>query len=263
MSSIKINVNSQYSSFTPVPNEIIRSDTLTFNERMFLIWLLSHKETWQLNTKSISTHLGIGNTKVTTMSKGLQAKNYLVIDKLTTGHTQWQIFDCPKMCLAYKNNKKPNLENPDMGKPDMANQDVLRKLNNKNTKDIKKTFAKGNKFPLEKIVYDNDFQKISTELNIQNGEDRFNQFKNHHEQHSSGYTVKTKWLNLFKGYLLNNKSNATPMKLKTHEQLLETLRTSPNKSLSQFTKSEIQIFKQAVNDELITNQSDLKLLGIK
>lgn len=107
MSDIRIISHKRSNNFTIVPNHIINETSLKLEERMLLIWIFSKPEQWQLNYKSICTIHNISANKLASISKNLQANNYLFIQKESSGKTTWFAFENQEDCLELKKMHTP------------------------------------------------------------------------------------------------------------------------------------------------------------
>ena len=127
MSSIALQTHFKERDYTIVKNSIIRDVSIKPTSRILLMFLLScDPDKFNINTRSLSASVGIGNSAITSASKELQDNNYLIIKKHSSGLVSWNVFECQDQCRQYL---EPNLENPDMENPDMDNQDALRRTN--------------------------------------------------------------------------------------------------------------------------------------
>lgn len=102
MSSIKLNTRTRASHFTIVSNQLISDKNLSIQDRGALIWLLHHKENFQITTRSLCTHWEMSISTVTKIIKNLKEAGYLCIEKLASGRTNWQLFDTPEDGLEYQ-----------------------------------------------------------------------------------------------------------------------------------------------------------------
>lgn len=87
--------------FTMVPNEFIRDSRVPPNAKMLLIYLMSHKNGYQITYQQIERETGLGRYAINSASKLLSGMGWLTVkrEKLPSGHfgpKSWRISRTPK-----------------------------------------------------------------------------------------------------------------------------------------------------------------------
>ncbi|UVK59786.1 RepA-like replication initiator [Gordonia phage Aleemily] len=131
-STVRHDVSVPATSFTMVPNHVIRDPRLSPKARLLWIYLLSHRDGWELSVARIAEDNGISKDAVSSGTKELRAAGYLRMNRITDarGHVvTWEYIVCDP------GPGNPDQENPDTGNPDTENQDAKE---NQSSKDQRK-----------------------------------------------------------------------------------------------------------------------------
>lgn len=218
MSLIKIVQEELEQDFTVIPNYIIRSGILTPAQIGYYCYLMSHRDSWGLTVKSVSTLFGLHKDTVSAYNKVLKENDLMHIRKLSTGGTEWHMFRTQKKCREFRESLNP--EKPDQAKKALSRKNPdqektlipekpgrIKKTNSfKKTKEIKNIIS----LEEEKISF-SDFDSIGREYgNEQWRMNRFVKFKNYHVASSSRARTLAQWKGLFANYLANTPENEKP-----------------------------------------------------
>jgi|GEM_PF-5967205 len=118
--------NSIISNFTKVPNELFRASIdLSGNERLFLIYLLSHKAGYNLTDVQCANNLGISRGTVPELRKKLSQKGFI---EYSPGSRRGTVYKC-------------NIEQ--IRKPVSSEDDLLKLQDDNYTEKIISSFKSG------------------------------------------------------------------------------------------------------------------------
>jgi hypothetical protein len=127
--------NLKTDNYTRIPNLLLRggtsasdlrSDQISPESLGVLVYLLSHRDDWQITNNQLCTVFGVGNGKMTRITKELEVAEYIkrTMIRNTAGHVEswdWLVTDVRGHFPL--DQRFPDLDNQDQANPDQANPD--------------------------------------------------------------------------------------------------------------------------------------------
>jgi hypothetical protein len=161
--------------FTTLPNELIKSNTLSLDEKGLLSYLLSLPSDWVIYRKNLYNNLPDKPGTIDRAFKGLQEKGYVISikvnDKSTGRFIGWNhiVYDIPTDPDNYRPQKTPTSEITDLGKSAyiqktnvLQNKDIIQiKELEFITEEWKKLWSEWMEY--KKLEHNNKFKSAKTE----------------------------------------------------------------------------------------------------
>ena len=127
-----------HESFTTIPNSLLRgtnkasearSDGISPEALGVLAYLLSHKEDWQVTNRQLQKVFGVGDSKITRITRELVTAGYIARpnQRAATANWDWDVFDSVSLDRDF-----PDPSIPDPSFPDQIN--TISKNNNRKEK---------------------------------------------------------------------------------------------------------------------------------
>lgn len=125
MSIIKLAKRTRY---TVINNTLIEDNRLDYDHVGLLTYLLSKRSNWNVSIAHLSKQKKSGTSKIKRLLKELQGFGYAKYQRLSTGKTEWTIYENPQVENHQVENpqvEKPHVEKPHVEKPQVANQRLV------------------------------------------------------------------------------------------------------------------------------------------
>ena len=130
--------NLKTDNYTRIPNLLLRggtsasdlrSDQISPESLGVLVYLLSHRDDWQITNNQLCTVFGVGNGKMTRITKELETAEYIkrTMIRNSNGHVEswdWLVTDARghfPLDQRFPDQVKPDQVKPDQVKPDQDN----------------------------------------------------------------------------------------------------------------------------------------------
>ncbi len=120
--------NTHTSAFTALDNALLCS-TLDATAQKILAYLLSKPISWRLRATDLKNTLGLTYYKIKKGLRILKALGYVTLQRLTTGHTVWRVFETPIQAEHPVSIPSVDFRHVEI-EPDLVNTEVLPKTNN-------------------------------------------------------------------------------------------------------------------------------------
>lgn len=107
-------------NFTITSNAILEDSALDWRDVGLLVYLLSKPDYWKVSTAHLAS---VKKTKIDGVKaslKALRAAGYVQLKKLSTGHSDWHVFDMPQLVDLDDEQPAPNVEKPKVDYPSEA-----------------------------------------------------------------------------------------------------------------------------------------------
>ena len=120
MSIVRIGKRARY---TVIDNRVVDDQNLDYDALGLLVYLLSKPDNWDVSVMHLAKQKKSGKSKIERLLKALQKSGYAQWKRLSSGKTEWTIYEHPQPENQVK--EKPQPEKPDQEKPDLENQALL------------------------------------------------------------------------------------------------------------------------------------------
>jgi len=142
-----------HESFTTIPNSLLRgtnkasearSDGLSPEALGVLAYLLSHKEDWQVTNRQLQKVFGVGDSKITRITRELVTAGYIARpnQRAATANWDWDVFDSVSLDRDFPDPSIPDPSIPDPSISDPSFPDQINTISKNNNRKEKQSWKK-------------------------------------------------------------------------------------------------------------------------